>query len=31
MEIKPERVHQRIPVFLGSYDDVVELESYYDN
>merc|ERR1711865_700228 len=31
MEIKPERVHQRIPVFLGSYDNVVELESYYDN
>jgi len=29
MDISPTDVHQRIPVFLGSAEDVAELESYY--
>ncbi|CAM9556396.1 unnamed protein product, partial [Chrysoparadoxa australica] len=28
MDIHPEQVHQRVPTFLGSKDDVEELESY---
>jgi len=30
MEVAPEAVHQRVPVFLGSPDDVDELVSYYN-
>lgn len=31
LAIRPTSVHQRTPVFLGSRDDVAELESYYQN
>mmetsp|Transcript_12775 Transcript_12775/g.40369 ORF Transcript_12775/g.40369 Transcript_12775/m.40369 type:complete len:140 (-) Transcript_12775:191-610(-) len=30
MDIVPEQVHQRLPLFLGSPDDIRELESYGD-
>ncbi len=30
LDIKPEKLHQRLPVFLGSPDDIMELESYGD-
>eukprot|EP00276_Gloeochaete_wittrockiana_P003375 CAMPEP_0184650388 /NCGR_PEP_ID=MMETSP0308-20130426/7909_1 /TAXON_ID=38269 /ORGANISM="Gloeochaete witrockiana, Strain SAG 46.84" /LENGTH=433 /DNA_ID=CAMNT_0027083861 /DNA_START=72 /DNA_END=1373 /DNA_ORIENTATION=- len=29
MDVAPEKVHQRLPIFLGSTEDVTELESYY--
>jgi fructose-1,6-bisphosphatase I len=28
--LQPESVHQRLPVFLGSPEDIAELESYDD-
>ena len=28
MAIHPTNVHQRVPTFLGSYDDVAEVEKY---
>ena len=28
MDITPQKVHQRVPVFLGSHEDVSELESF---
>ena len=28
MDIKPDSIHQRVPTYLGSYDDVTELEEY---
>mmetsp|Transcript_11646 Transcript_11646/g.16533 ORF Transcript_11646/g.16533 Transcript_11646/m.16533 type:complete len:385 (-) Transcript_11646:50-1204(-) len=28
MDLLPEKVHQRVPTFLGSYDDVTEVEKY---
>lgn len=30
LEIIPRAIHQRTPVFLGSRDDILELESYGD-
>ena len=30
LDIIPERLHQRLPLFLGSPDDIAELESYGD-
>lgn len=30
LEISPEALHQRLPLFLGSPDDIAELESYGD-
>jgi len=30
MDIQPQSVHQRVPIFLGSYDDVNELKKHYD-
>jgi fructose-1,6-bisphosphatase I len=31
MDIIPEKVHQRVPVFLGSAEDVLEMEKYLQN
>ena len=28
LEMQPEALHQRLPVFIGSPDDILELESY---
>ena len=30
MEIGPSSLHQRLPLFLGSTEDIEELESYKD-
>jgi fructose-1,6-bisphosphatase I len=30
LDIRPERLHQRLPLFLGSPEDIKELESYGD-
>ena len=30
LDIAPERLHQRLPLFLGSPEDIAELESYGD-
>ncbi len=30
LDIVPEKVHQRLPLFLGSPDDIDELEGYDD-
>ena len=30
LDIQPEKLHQRLPLFLGSPDDIAELESYGD-
>ncbi|KAK9901591.1 hypothetical protein WJX75_003787 [Coccomyxa subellipsoidea] len=30
LDIQPEKLHQRLPLFLGSPDDIAELESYED-
>ncbi|GBG65378.1 hypothetical protein CBR_g50739 [Chara braunii] len=30
VDIKPSKLHERLPLFLGSFDDVHELESYGD-
>ena len=30
LEIRPEKLHHRLPLFLGSAADVLELESYRD-
>lgn len=30
LDIAPEKLHQRLPLFLGSPDDIAELESYGD-
>ncbi|BDA42248.1 Fructose-1,6-bisphosphatase, chloroplastic [Coccomyxa sp. Obi] len=30
LDIQPEKLHQRLPLFLGSPDDIMELESYGD-
>lgn len=30
LDIQPEALHQRLPLFLGSADDIAELESYGD-
>jgi fructose-1,6-bisphosphatase I len=30
LEIPPEKLHQRLPLFLGSAEDIAELESYGD-
>lgn len=30
MDIAPEKLHQRLPLFMGSTDDIEELESYGD-
>ena len=30
LDIQPEELHQRLPLFLGSAGDVAELESYGD-
>jgi fructose-1,6-bisphosphatase I len=30
MDIAPSQLHQRLPLFLGSPDDIEELESYGD-
>ena len=30
MDIQPQTVHQRVPCFLGSHDDVAEVKKYYD-
>jgi len=30
MDLKPQKVHQRVPFLAGSYDDVMEMRSYYD-
>ena len=30
LDIQPETLHQRLPLFLGSAGDVAELESYGD-
>jgi len=29
LDIQPEKVHQRVPIFCGSYDDVSEVEELY--
>lgn len=31
LEIIPEKLHQRTPLFIGSYDDVTECEMYVSN
>lgn len=28
LDIAPEKLHQRLPLFLGSPDDIAELEGY---
>ena len=28
LDIQPEKLHQRLPLFLGSPEDIAELESY---
>lgn len=30
LDIPPTKLHQRLPLFLGSPDDIAELESYGD-
>ncbi|EKX34950.1 hypothetical protein GUITHDRAFT_97957 [Guillardia theta CCMP2712] len=30
MDLVPQKVHQRVPFLAGSYDDVMEMRSYYD-
>lgn len=30
LEIQPSSTHERLPVFLGSWEDIAELESYGD-
>ena len=30
LDIQPEETHQRLPLFLGSMEDIKELESYGD-
>ena len=30
LDIQPEKLHQRLPLFLGSPEDILELESYGD-
>lgn len=30
LDIQPERLHQRLPLFMGSPDDIDELQSYGD-
>lgn len=30
LDLQPQDLHERIPVFLGSLDDITELESYED-
>ena len=30
LSIEPQELHQRLPLFLGSRDDILELESYGD-
>lgn len=30
LDIKPDKIHQRSPIFLGSKEDVEELQSYLD-
>lgn len=30
LDVKPEKIHQRSPIFLGSKNDVDELQSYLD-
>lgn len=30
LSIQPDSIHQRLPVFLGSPDDIAEVESYED-
>jgi fructose-1,6-bisphosphatase I len=30
MDLQPQKVHQRVPFLAGSYDDVMEMRSYYD-
>ena len=30
LEVVPSKVHQRLPIFVGSRDDILELESYGD-
>ena len=30
LDIQPEKLHQRLPLFLGSPEDIAELESYGD-
>ena len=30
LDIRPEALHQRLPLFLGSHDDIAELCSYGD-
>jgi fructose-1,6-bisphosphatase len=31
MDLHPQKVHQRVPFLAGSYDDVMEMRSYYDS
>jgi len=31
LDIQPDEVHQRVPFLAGSYDDVMEMRSYYDS
>lgn len=31
MDLQPQKVHQRVPFLAGSYDDVMEMRSYYDS
>jgi fructose-1,6-bisphosphatase len=30
MKLIPKNVHQRVPCFLGSTEDIKEMKSYYD-
>jgi len=30
LDIQPEKIHQRLPIFVGSREDIDELESYGD-
>jgi len=31
LDLKPKKVHQRVPFLAGSYDDVMEMRSFYDS
>jgi fructose-1,6-bisphosphatase I len=31
LDIQPQKLHQRVPVFLGSYEDVCEVEGFLSN
>lgn len=30
LDIQPSKLHERLPLFLGSTNDIAELESYHD-